>query len=106
MDEEEIKLLEEAKKIIISNKNVPGGMDIVRKTMNIVYRYFKGVIQDASLEDKRIFEVFKLELLLENEFLPFSSKPIFDVECPPVLPDIICNEEDFLKTMDFVVHKD
>lgn len=103
MNEEEKRLLEEAKKVISDNRGFPNGMIIINETMNNIYRYFKKVISEATFEDKRLLEIFKLELLLKNDFLPLDSAPIFDQNNPPVLPSSIVSEEDCERMLDCIV---
>lgn len=105
MKEEERELLNKARETIFKYRNISGGMDIIQETMNGVYKYFKSAIPEASFEDERILAVFKLELLLENVFLPLKSEPIFDVENPPVIPDVINSEEDCKRMVECIVYQ-
>ena len=105
MTEEEIKLLKETEQIIQINKNLKGGMDVIKQQMNKVYRYFKETITTASFNDKRLISIFKLERMLEDAFLPLNSTPIFDPKNPPKLPDSITNEHDCKSIMKYIVHE-
>lgn len=105
MEAKERKLLDDAREIILKYRDVPGGMEIIRETMNNVYRYFKGVIPEATFSDKRLLEIFVVERLLEDKFLPLESVPIFDLDNPPVFPDVIESEEDCEKAVSYIVYK-
>lgn len=105
MNEEEKLLLSEAEKVILLNKDIPGGMDIINEYMNKVYKYFKNVITTASFSDERLIEIFRLERLLENKFLPINSEPIFDLENQPILPETVTNESDCESLMRYIVYQ-
>ena len=105
MNPEDKEMLDNAGAIILKYKNVPGGMEIIRETMNKLYKYFKGVIPEATFSDKRLVEIFMLERLLEDKFLPLESEPIFDKNNPVVFPDVIETEEDCEKAVSYIVYK-
>lgn len=105
MDEKDKEILDNAKEIILKYRDVPGGMEIIRETMNNVYRYFKRTISEAFPRDDRGLQVFRLERMLERKFLPLESVPIFDSDNPPVFPDVIETEDDCKKAVSYIVHK-
>ena len=105
MSIEEKEMLDNAGAIILKYKNVPGGMEVIRETMNNLYKYFKGVIPEATFSDKRLLEIFKLERLLEDKFLPLESEPIFDQNNPVVFPEVIETEEDCEMAVSYIVYK-
>jgi hypothetical protein len=105
MSIEEKEMLDNARAVILKYKNVPGGMEIIKETMNNLYKYFKGVIPEATFSDKRLLEIFKLERLLEDKFLPLESEPIFDQSNPVVFPEVIETEEDCEMAVSYIVYK-
>ena len=76
MEENDKEILDNAKEIILKYRDVPGGMEIIRETMNNVYRYFKRTISEAIPRDDRGLQVFRLERMLERKFLPLESVKI------------------------------
>ena len=48
--ENDKEILDNAKEIILKYRDVPGGMEIIRETMNNVYRYFKRTISEATVK--------------------------------------------------------
>ena len=105
MSEEEKELLKEAEEIITANKNIPGGMEIIKTCMNKIYKYFKKVIKKASFDDERLIEIFKLERMLENDFLPLNSEPIYDPKEIHTIPKQVTNEKDCESMMRYIVHQ-
>ena len=74
MSRQDRKLLDDAKRIIMSKKDVPGGMEEIRQVMNTIYKYFKRVILEADFNDKRLVEIFSLERLLADKYLPLENE--------------------------------
>lgn len=105
MSREERKLLDEAKKFIVEKKDVPGGMEEIELLMNKLYKYFKIVIPKADFNDKRLVELFSLELLLEDKYLPLENEPIYDPERKEEIPLVITSEQDCIKMMEVIVHR-
>ena len=105
MSGKERKLLDDAKKFIIAKRDVPGGMEEIRQLMNSLYKYFKRQIPKADFNDKRLVELFSLERLLKDKFLPLENEPIYDQDKKEVLPDTITDEADCLRMMDVIVHR-
>ena len=105
MSIEDRRLLLEAKKFIIENKNLPGGMDKIKLMMNKVYKHFKRVIPKADFNDKRLVEVFSLERLLSDVYLPLKNEPIYDPNREEVIPSNITTEEDCVQMMEVIVHR-
>lgn len=105
MTEEEIKIIEETKKIIEKNIDLPGGMDIIKEAMNKMYRYFKERITESNLSDKRLLEIFIVERMLEKKFLPINSEPEFDLGSEIEMPIRIADNSDCKKVMDYIVYQ-
>ena len=104
MDKYEKHLIEKTKKIILDKKN-PNRLVEIEESMNEVYKYFKDTIKTCSFTDERLIEIFKLESLLNNEFLPLENEPIFNKFNNPILPSSINNEQDCIKVLEYIVHK-
>ena len=105
MSIEDRRILLEAKKFIIENKNLPGGMEKIRLVMNKVYKHFKRVIPKADFNDKRLVEVFSLERLLSDVYLPLKNEPIYDPNRKEILPPNITTEKDCVQMMEVIVHR-
>ncbi len=105
MSRKERKLLDDAKKFIMAKKDVPGGMEEIKELMKSIYKYFKGVIPKADFNDKRLVEVFSLERLLDQKFLPLENEPIYNPEMEEEVPSMIQSEEDCHKMMEAIVHR-
>ena len=105
MSRQERKLLDDAKRIIMSKKDVPGGMEEIRQVMNTIYKYFKRVITKADFNDKRLVEIFTLERLLKDRYLPLDNEPIYDENREVVAPGSITTEDDCIKMMECIVHR-
>lgn len=99
------KLLDDAKKFIVSKRDVPGGIEEIRMLMSNLYKYFKRVIPEADFNDKRLVEIFSLERLLKYKYLPLENEPIYDPNKEEVIPSSITSEEDCLAMMDVIVHR-
>lgn len=69
MNDYEIELINKAKSVILDYNN-PNRISDIKVIMNEVYKYFKGVVVDTNGIDVRLLEIFKLEQLMRNEFLP------------------------------------
>jgi hypothetical protein len=104
MSRQDRKLLDDAKRIIMAKKDVPGGMEEIRQVMNTVYKYFKKVIPEADFNDKRLVEIFSLERLLSDKYLPLENEPIYDPNSELDVPSTITTEEDCVKMMECIVH--
>jgi len=105
MSRAERKLLDDAKRIIVANKDVPGGMKEIKKVMTTIYKYFKRVIDTADFNDKRLIEIFSLERLLEDKYLPLNNEPIYDPDNVPSVPMVVRSEEDCIQLMNCIVHE-
>lgn len=105
MSREERKLLNDAKRIIMAKRDVPGGMEEIRQVMNTVYKYFKRVIQAADFNDKRLVEIFSLERLLSDKFLPLDNEPIYDPDSDIKAPSSVVTEADCISMMEYIVHR-
>jgi hypothetical protein len=105
MSRQDRKLLDDAKRIIMSKKDVPGGMEEIRQLMNTIYKYFKRVITKADFNDKRLVEIFTLERLLKDRYLPLDNEPIYDEDREVVAPSSITTEDDCIKMMECIVHR-
>lgn len=99
------KLLDDAKKFIVAKRNVPGGMEEIRILMSNLYKYFKRVIPEADFNDKRLVEIFSLERLLKDKYLPLENEPIYVPDMEEVIPSSITSEEDCINMMDVIVHR-
>lgn len=105
MSRQDRKLLDDAKKFIVAKKDLPGGMEEIRMLMSNLYKYFKRVIPEADFNDKRLVEIFSLERLLKDKYLPLENEPIYDPNKEEVIPSSITSEEDCLAMMDVIVHR-
>lgn len=105
MSSEDIKILENAKYIITEYKDKPGGMEVINECLSNVYKHFKKVIPEAKFSDKRILEVFNLERLLSDKFLPLESEPIFNEDDEHFMPKYINNEKDCENLLDYIVYR-
>ena len=105
MSRKERKLLDDAKRFIVAKKDIPGGMEEIEQLMTNIYKYFKSVIQKADFNDKRLVEIFSLERLLEDKYLPLDNEPVYDVDFKETIPDTITNEDECEQMMQIIVHK-
>lgn len=104
MNDYEIELINKAKCVILDYNN-PNRISDIKVIMNEVYKYFKGVVVDTNGIDVRLLEIFKLEQLMRNEFLPLKNEPIFDIDSSPNLPTYIKDNKDCEDTLKYIVHK-
>lgn len=105
MSRQDRKLLDDAKRIIMSKKDEPGGMEEIRQIMTTIYKYFKRVIPEANFNDKRLVEIFSLERLLADKYLPLENEPIYDPFNQPSVPSSVTTEADCVQMMECIVHK-
>ena len=105
MSREDRKLLDDAKKFIVAKRDLPGGMEEIEQLMDKLYKYFKRVIPKADFNDKRLVELFSLERLLEDKYLPLENEPIYDPGRKEEIPSVITSEQDCIQMMEVIVHK-
>ena len=102
--DEGTKLIEEAR-YIINNYHGEDRVLHIRAAMNKVYKYYKSVIKTASFSDKRLINVFSLERLMKNEYLPLESTPDFDPSRNIIFPNSITSEFDCIQALQYIVHE-
>ena len=100
------KLIENAKRAILeTDKTNPDRDKIIEEAMNQMYNYlssyFEGDLRNFNFQ----IELFGVEKLLEKEFLPLQSEPIYEKGKFFVLPDSINDSKDAEAYMDYIVHQ-
>lgn len=104
MSDYEIELINKAKSIILDYNN-PNRISDIKDIMREVYKYFKGVVTNTNGIDVRLLEIFKLEQLMRNEFLPLKNEPIFDINNSPIAPTSIKSNKDCEDILNYIVHQ-
>ena len=99
------RLISDAENIIMGDIIDVSRIPVIRDAMNAVYRHFKEEITNFNSRDPNLIKIFKLERLMKNVFLPLDSEPLFDSEEELDFPTKIESEDDFHKTLRFIVHE-
>lgn len=99
-------LIENAKKAIIeTDKLNPDRDKIIEQAMNQMYTYFSTYFEGDLRNLNFQLELFNIERLLKDEFLPLQSEPIYEKGKLFVLPDTINDSKDAEAYMDYIVHQ-
>ena len=106
IDKKGEELIEKAKNLIINtDKSNPDRDRIIEEAMNEMYDHFSGYSEEDLDSFKFQLKIFAVERLLEKEFLPLQSEPVFDENFNCKLPDTIRNSTDAEKYLDYFVHQ-
>jgi len=105
MNEQGKLLIENAKKHILSDKQNPNRIENITNAMNAVYKYYKKIIKEPNFRDERLLEIFSLERLLENEFLPLKTEPYYDESEELLMPKEIITEENCKEALNYIIHE-
>lgn len=97
-------LIENVKKAINIDKNISSRDAEIDKAMNDLYEHFSSYPEEKITKFKIQLMIFKLERLLENEFLPLNSKPIYDPNSKIQYPSEITSQENCEQALDYIVH--
>ncbi|MBQ3414882.1 MAG: hypothetical protein IJH39_05950 [Clostridia bacterium] len=99
------ELIENAKRAIQLDKTTPNRDKIIEEAMNAMYDHF-ATYEEVDLKNDDIqIEIFKVENMLKNEFLPIQSEPIFDKNFNGEAPTKISTDEEAEKLLDYIVHQ-
>ena len=100
------RLIENAKRAISeTDKTNPDRDKMIEEAMNQMYTYLSSYFEVDLRNFNFQIELFGVEKLLEKEFLPLQSEPIYEKGKSFVLPDIINDSKDADAYMDYIVHQ-
>ena len=96
IDEQGIKLIEVAKKAIELPKEHENRDSIIEEAMNNLYTYFSTYDEKRLYNFKLQLELFKVECMLENEYLPINTVPFYS--------DNLKTPENVSEMMQFIIN--
>ncbi len=97
IDETGVKLIENAKKVIETAKTSSNGSILIDKVMNELYEHFSKYSEERLNNFNLQFELFKVENLLDDVYLPLNTVPIYD-ENSHIIP------KNITEILDYLVH--
>lgn len=97
-------LIENARKAISIDKSVPTRDAEIERAMNELYEHFSSYPEEELTKFGLQLKIFKIERMLENEFLALDSKPIFDPNSEIQFPHEITSQQSCEQALDFIVH--
>ena len=87
------------------DKSNPDRDRLIEEAMNAMYDHF-ATYDESSLNKFALqLEIFEVEKMLDNEFLPLKSDPIYDADYQGTVPAEISTYEDARKVLDYIVHQ-
>ena len=104
IDDKGKKLIENARKAISLDKTITNRNDIIENAMDAIYNHFATYSEKELNKFNLQLELFEFESLLEDEFLPLASEPIYNESSNPEFPKKIESEPDAEQAMDYLVH--
>ena len=105
IDEKGRELIEHAKEMIGLDRSNPDRDVRIEEAMNAMYDYFsKYDAEKLSNFDLQV-EIFEVEDMLDREFLPIQSEPVYDEEDSCLVPTEINSDEDAKKLLEYIVHQ-
>lgn len=105
IDEKGRELIENAKQAINLDKSNPERDALIQSAMDAMYDHFATYSEEDLNNFNLQLEIFKVERMLENEFLSLESEPIYDEKTDPRYPTTIRGKEDAEMLLDYVVHR-
>ena len=105
IDERGKELIEKAKRAIALDKSNPNRNSIIEAAMNEMYDHFASYSEDDLNNLNFQLEIFRVESLLRNEFLPIQTEPIYDKNYQGHMPSTIRDNNDGIKALDMIVHE-
>ena len=99
------ELIENAKKAIATDKSNPNRNILIEEAMNAMYDHFSTYSEDDLNNFNLQIEIFKIERLLENEYLSLQTEPRFNENHRGDIPTAIREEDDATKTLDYIVYQ-
>lgn len=97
-------LIENAKKAISIDKSSSTRDDEIEKAMNELYEHFSSYSEEELEKFGLQLEIYKVERMLKNEFLPLKSKPMFDPNSEIKYPDEITSQQSCEQALDYIVY--
>lgn len=104
IDDKGRKLIENAREAISLDKSITDRNDIIEVAMDAIYNHFATYSEKELNKLSLQLELFKVESLLDDEFLPLDSEPIYKESSNPEFPKKIESEPDAEQAMDYLVH--
>ena len=105
IDEHGRELIEKAKQMIGLDKSDPNRDRLIEEAMNAMYEYFAKFDGTKLNSFDLQMEIFEVEEMLDKEFLPIQSEPIYDEDFGGSNPAKIESEADARQLLDYIVHQ-
>ena len=98
-------LIKNAKRTIQLDILNPDREELIEKAMNDMYDHFATYKEeDLNNYDLQI-EIFEVENMLKDEFLPLQSEPIFDEDYNGKIPTEISTDDEAERLLEYIVHQ-
>lgn len=105
IDKKGRELIENARKAIQLDKSNSDRDRLIEEAMNAMYNHF-ATYEELDLSNYALqIEIFEVECMLKDEFLPLQSEPIFDEDYNGTVPTEISTDEDAEKLLEYIVHQ-
>ena len=102
-NKKELKVINDVKNAVLVDKSNPNRDKLIKEAFDRLYMFFSKYSEKELNSYVFVYEMYKLERLLADEFVDIESAPDFDLNTNKEFPDKILTVEDSRKALEYVV---